>query len=684
MGCGTSAPLLQPFSPLVAVQPHARLSPLGPGLRVIMIANPVSGGGEGRRTSTLVEAALREAGAHVQVCYTTHAGHAMEIASGISHRANTVICVVGGDGTAHEVVNGLAYGALFTSGGPPHLPPVLLVPCGSGNTVAFNLGIRNWRDSLAALAARRVFCSDVLELTRPEDAGVPRLQAPPPGFSIVSGAASADAGASGASGAGAGEATPAPPAPQQQLTPTALSSLKRRVVYSWNMTGWSLSTSIMRTANALRWMGGAQYNLAALRHIVANRSILGCVSFVDPPSPQPIPADVFQAARAELAAAEARRPGVVTGALTSADAAADEAAAAGAAMSAVPPAGAAGAAASAVTSGPSPSEAAPHEGAGAVPSAPASVSSAAAAVAAHAHAIAASDVSDVSDAPPAFVGEAIEAAAAPLPDPEAAAASAAAAAAAGQVTITTITMPAEGAGAGASAGSASHAGASASASASSAAPSPVPCLPSGGEAFPIMMLQLQPAAYIGSKMAFAPLSRMDDGMMDIVAVRHVSRGACIALMDAAKASGRHVLGAADAPAGRAAPLPGILYAQAREVIVRPLTAEETARWVGGDDVAVSSAASSAASSTDAASAAAGGLYPPVRITPSAAAAAAASGSDLASLRALRRQRASCRPVMTGMTGDDTLNIDGEIGGFCPVRVRVLSRVLPLIANPVRT
>lgn len=612
----------------------------------------------------------------MQVCYTTHAGHAMEIASGISHRANTVICVVGGDGTAHEVVNGLAYGALFTAGGPPHLPPVLLVPCGSGNTVAFNLGIRSWRDSLTALAARRVFCSDVLELTRPEDSSVPRLQAPPPGFSVLStpagagaaavrtasdssgAAAAGDAGAGAVAAADAGAATPAPPALQQQLTPDALASLKRRVVFSWNMTGWSLSTSIMRTANALRWMGGAQYNMAALRHIAANRSILGCVSFVDPPVPQPIPAEVFHAARAELAAAEARRPGVVTGAVSSADAAADEAAAAGAAMAALPHAAAAAApAAAAVVTG-SPSDSAPHGGAGAVPAA-ASASAVAAASAA--------------TAPPAGVNtEAIEAAAAPVADSKAPAP--AAAASSEHVTITTVAATAVPA----AASPATPLGTAAAAA--PVVPSPVPCLPASGEALPIMMLQLQPAAYIGSKMSFAPLSRMDDGMMDIVAVKHVNRRACVALMDAAKASGRHVLGAADAPVP--APLPGILYTQAREVIVRPLDEAETAHWLDGDDVAAVPPAAAGAAGAPAAGAGSGsgsgsGMFPPVRITLSPA------PGDPASLRTLRRQRAACRVVRSGMVGDDTLNIDGEIGGFCPVRVRVLPRVLPLIANPVR-
>lgn len=54
---------------------------------------------------------------------------------------------MGGDGTVHEVVNGLAYGTLLRRG-RGQMPPLAIVPCGSGNTVAFTLGLATAEDAL--------------------------------------------------------------------------------------------------------------------------------------------------------------------------------------------------------------------------------------------------------------------------------------------------------------------------------------------------------------------------------------------------------------------------------------------------------------------------------------------------------------------------------------------------------
>jgi hypothetical protein len=191
-----------------------------------------------------------------------------------------------------------------------------------------------------------------------------------------------------------------------------------------------------------------------------------------------------------------------------------------------------------------------------------------------------------------------------------------------------------------------------------------------------MMVQIQPAAYMGSKMAFCPLSRMNDGLADICVIKHVSRGATVAIMDAAKLHGRHVLG----KAGSAGPLPGVLYCQARELILRPLDARETREWLHGAAIepqfagAAAAAAVGSAAGAGASSAAPGegasGPYPPLRIERPGGAEAAVD-----------KRRAACHPLPQGMIGPDTLNVDGEVCGFTPARIRVLPRVLPLVCNP---
>ena len=52
-----------------------------------------------------------------------------------------VVASVGGDGTVHECVNGLLRRAASHRCRLSELPALAVVPCGSGNTFAFDLGI---------------------------------------------------------------------------------------------------------------------------------------------------------------------------------------------------------------------------------------------------------------------------------------------------------------------------------------------------------------------------------------------------------------------------------------------------------------------------------------------------------------------------------------------------------------
>ena len=64
---------------------------------------------------------------------TSHTGHACELARKCVERAAELVAVVGGDGTVAEVANGLAYSKI----------PLLIVPAGTENIIATELGISN-------------------------------------------------------------------------------------------------------------------------------------------------------------------------------------------------------------------------------------------------------------------------------------------------------------------------------------------------------------------------------------------------------------------------------------------------------------------------------------------------------------------------------------------------------------
>ncbi|WP_202080782.1 diacylglycerol/lipid kinase family protein [Caldalkalibacillus salinus] len=97
---------------------------------IVFIINPAAGHGKSLRVWGKVKLACESHNVHYRTFFTKHPGHAEDIAKQIAElhkeKLESVI-VVGGDGTVHEVVNGLQ----------PHAQiPVGYIPAGSGNDFA--------------------------------------------------------------------------------------------------------------------------------------------------------------------------------------------------------------------------------------------------------------------------------------------------------------------------------------------------------------------------------------------------------------------------------------------------------------------------------------------------------------------------------------------------------------------
>ncbi len=108
---------------------------------VLLILNPVAG----RRRHGLVDAVVRcvrDAGWTVDVVETQAAGDARRLAEGCDAARYGVVAVAGGDGTINEVVNGLAVRAATA-------PPLALVPLGTANVLAQELGLGATAPALA-------------------------------------------------------------------------------------------------------------------------------------------------------------------------------------------------------------------------------------------------------------------------------------------------------------------------------------------------------------------------------------------------------------------------------------------------------------------------------------------------------------------------------------------------------
>ena len=140
-------------------------SPFGP---LVLIANPRAGGGKVDAALPEVERILREAGLGYRVVRTTHPGHATEAARQALRGGERFLVAVGGDGTVHEVVNGMI------SGGQPVAPDAVLgvVAAGSGCDFVRSFGLPGDAARAAGhLAGDRVRAIDVGTVTCAADQG---------------------------------------------------------------------------------------------------------------------------------------------------------------------------------------------------------------------------------------------------------------------------------------------------------------------------------------------------------------------------------------------------------------------------------------------------------------------------------------------------------------------------------
>jgi diacylglycerol kinase (ATP) len=109
-------------------------SPFGP---LVVIANPRSGRGKVATHLPEIERILTEAQLSYRIVRTTHPGHATEVARDALARGERYLVAVGGDGTVHEVVNGMLDG-----GRPVAADAVLgVVAAGSGCDLVRSFGL---------------------------------------------------------------------------------------------------------------------------------------------------------------------------------------------------------------------------------------------------------------------------------------------------------------------------------------------------------------------------------------------------------------------------------------------------------------------------------------------------------------------------------------------------------------
>ncbi|MBT8274082.1 MAG: diacylglycerol kinase family lipid kinase [Bacteroidia bacterium] len=94
-----------------------------------VIINPTSGNGSARRKWTEINALLKRYGFDFTHCFTTYSGHGKQLAQDAVIQGFTKIICVGGDGTIHNIINGI----MSQNTIPSTAIHLGVIPIGTGN-----------------------------------------------------------------------------------------------------------------------------------------------------------------------------------------------------------------------------------------------------------------------------------------------------------------------------------------------------------------------------------------------------------------------------------------------------------------------------------------------------------------------------------------------------------------------
>jgi diacylglycerol kinase (ATP) len=128
--------------------------------RFFAIVNPAAGGGRAAKLAGPALARLREKGLRVDVIASTGPGHAAQLAREAYDQGYRRFLSVGGDGTAHEILNGV-----FASRASVERVALGFLPFGTGNSFLRDFTKEGSKASMQALLEGRTRSVDLLRLT---------------------------------------------------------------------------------------------------------------------------------------------------------------------------------------------------------------------------------------------------------------------------------------------------------------------------------------------------------------------------------------------------------------------------------------------------------------------------------------------------------------------------------------
>jgi diacylglycerol kinase (ATP) len=127
--------------------------------KFLAIVNPAAGGGRSAKLAGAQLARLKAKGLRVDAIASMAPGHAVQLAREAYEQGYRRFLAVGGDGTAHEIINGI-----FSREGQTDRVELGFLPLGTGNSFLRDFTDKGAESSVEALLAGRTRRVDVLRL----------------------------------------------------------------------------------------------------------------------------------------------------------------------------------------------------------------------------------------------------------------------------------------------------------------------------------------------------------------------------------------------------------------------------------------------------------------------------------------------------------------------------------------
>ncbi len=130
-------------------------------MKIALIVNPYAGGKKSKKLLSLIEKKLSSLNIDYITYISLYHEHASKITAELKIDQYDAIVSMGGDGTNFQVLNGL-----LSAFKPEQIPPLGIIPVGSGNSFAMDLNLHSTEDGIRSIVKNKPRWIDVCSFTQ--------------------------------------------------------------------------------------------------------------------------------------------------------------------------------------------------------------------------------------------------------------------------------------------------------------------------------------------------------------------------------------------------------------------------------------------------------------------------------------------------------------------------------------